>query len=104
MNKRGTPSKHDSLIKEGDAFLQDESKGQPLSLQYGEDEQIKILRSEQDSLKRDLGEKEETLRKLKMVKLYRSKVLILKNIIEIMFKARIIFDWNVSISYIVYRK
>jgi len=45
-----------------------------ISEQFEECEQIKILQNERNRLKKSLEEKEETLRKLNMVKLYRNKV------------------------------
>ena len=75
MNKNKTPSKNDDMNETSFTHQSDDdSVKRSLSLQYGEDEQIKILKSEKNSLKKKLEEKEETLRKLKMVKLYRNKV------------------------------
>ena len=45
-----------------------------LSERFNEDEQVKILKKEKDLLKKKMEEKEEMIRKLKMVKMYRNKV------------------------------
>ena len=70
MNKNKNPSKNDEMDKIND------SVNQSISAQYNEDEQINILKNERNCLKKKLEKKEETLRKLKMVKLYRNKVCI----------------------------
>ena len=68
MNKNKSTSTNDETNETNDSI------NQSLSTQYDEGEQMKILKNERNSLKKKLEEKEERLRKLKMVKLYRNKV------------------------------
>ncbi|XP_066931393.1 swi5-dependent recombination DNA repair protein 1 homolog [Clytia hemisphaerica] len=48
-------------------------ESEALSERFNEDEQVKILKKEKEILKKQVEEKEEMIRKLKMVKMYRNK-------------------------------
>lgn len=53
---------------------EESAESEALSERFNEDEQVKILKKEKDILKKQVEEKEEMIRKLKMVKMYRNKV------------------------------